>query len=191
MAIPSPECSLTRTIPESSGIASAVLPPLIAVAIPWFTTFAVCWITTSGFIEETRAAASSFGIETCTIAIAIPFIYLTSKDSTWIYLGVLLMALIVGGKDTLNPAWLAERFPTEVRATASGFVYHQGAIWGGMVAPGLSYLAVEKGYGFAQPMLWFTVVSLAVMVVAIYLGPETKGKVLVADIEVNKKAEVP
>lgn len=127
----------------------------------------------------------------CTIAIVIPFLYLGTNNPTSIYLGVLLMALIVGGKDTLNPAWLAERYPTEVRATASGFVYHQGAIWGGLVAPTLSYLAVEKGYGFAQPMLWFTVVSLAVMVVAIYLGPETKGKVLVGDLEVFKKEEYP
>ena len=29
-----------------------------------------------------------------------------------------------------NPSYLSERFPTEVRATASGFCYHQGAIWG-------------------------------------------------------------
>jgi len=30
-----------------------------------------------------------------------------------------------------NPCYLSERFPTEVRATASGFCYHQGAIWAG------------------------------------------------------------
>ena len=40
-----------------------------------------------------------------------------------------------------NPGWLSERFPTEVRATAAGFVYHQGAIWGGFVAPVLTYFA--------------------------------------------------
>ena len=31
-----------------------------------------------------------------------------------------------------NPSYLNERFPTEVRATAAGFCYHQGAIWGGL-----------------------------------------------------------
>ena len=46
----------------------------------------------------------------------------------------------VGGKDALNPGWLSERFPTEVRATAAGFVYHQGAVWGAAVAPTLTYL---------------------------------------------------
>ena len=47
-----------------------------------------------------------------------------------------------------NPSYLAERFPTEVRATASGFVYHQGAIWGGLIAPVLTYLAVQLNMGF-------------------------------------------
>jgi hypothetical protein len=27
------------------------------------------------------------------------------------------------------PSYLCERFPTEVRATASGFIYHQAAAW--------------------------------------------------------------
>ena len=43
------------------------------------------------------------------------------------------------------PSYLSERFPTEVRATAAGFVYHQGAIWGGLVAPVLTYFAVDRG----------------------------------------------
>ena len=41
------------------------------------------------------------------------------------------------------PSYLSERFPTEVRATASAFCYHQGAIFGGLVAPVLAYFAVE------------------------------------------------
>ena len=56
----------------------------------------------------------------------------------------LLMICFVGGKDALNPGWLSERFPTEVRATAAGFVYHQGAVWGAAVAPLLTYFAVNQ-----------------------------------------------
>jgi hypothetical protein len=52
-----------------------------------------------------------------------------------------------------NPSYLSERFPTEVRAAASGFVYHQRAIWGGLVAPVISYFAVEQKMGFAMPMM--------------------------------------
>ena len=127
----------------------------------------------------------------CTIALFISPIYLTTTDPFWITFGFILMGLIVGGKDTLNPAWLSERFPTEIRASASGFVYHQGAIWGGFVAPVLTYFAVDKGMGFAVPMMWATIISLLFLVVGVYLGPETKGKVLVADLEVFKKEEYP
>ena len=52
-----------------------------------------------------------------------------------------------------NPSYLSERFPTEVRATAAGFCYHQGAIWGGFVAPVLTYFAVNYNVGFGVPMM--------------------------------------
>jgi SHS family lactate transporter-like MFS transporter len=127
----------------------------------------------------------------CTIAIFIPPIYLLSKDPLWITAGFILMGLIVGGKDTLNPAWLSERYPTEIRASAAGFVYHQGAIWGGFVAPVLTYYAVNQGMGFAMPMMIATMCSLVFLVLGVYLGPETRGKILVADLEIRKKEEFP
>ena len=87
-----------------------------------------------------------------------------------------------------NPSYLNERFPTEVRATAAGFCYHQGAIWGGLVAPVLAAWAATLPDGFAWPMLIVTVVSEVVFIIALLLGPETKGKELVSDIEL---AQVP
>ena len=80
--------------------------------------------------------------------------------------------------------WLSERFPTEVRATAAGFVYHQGAVWGAAVAPILTYFAVNQGMGFAKPMLYTTIGTTIIYIIAVYLGPETKGKVMTADLEV-------
>ena len=127
----------------------------------------------------------------CTIAIFITPIYLTTRDPLVFTFGFLLQALIVGGKDTLNPAWLSERFPTEIRATAAGFVYHQGAIWGGFVAPVLTWFAMNQGMGFAKPMMIATMGSLVVLVLAVFLGPETKGKVLTADLEIFEKEEFP
>jgi SHS family lactate transporter-like MFS transporter len=84
------------------------------------------------------------------------------------------------------PSYLSERFPTEVRATASGFIYHQGAIWGGLVAPVLTYLAVQMKFGFAMPMMISTMFFLVLVVISVLLGPETKGKTLTADLEVIK-----
>jgi SHS family lactate transporter-like MFS transporter len=81
-----------------------------------------------------------------------------------------------------NPSYLSERFPTEVRATASGFCYHQGAIWGGFTGPVLTLFAATQPLGFAVPMLISTVGAAVVFVVALLLGPETKGKVLVSQL---------
>ena len=77
-----------------------------------------------------------------------------------------------------NPSYLSERFPTEVRATASGFCYHQGAIWGGFTGPLLALFAATQPPGFAVPMLVSTVGAALVFVVTLLFGPETKGKVL-------------
>jgi SHS family lactate transporter-like MFS transporter len=87
-----------------------------------------------------------------------------------------------GGMHTQYPHYLAERFPTEVRATASGFVYHQGAIWGGLVGPGLTYLAINMNLGFAIPMLIATSVACVSLLLAMAISPETRGKELVADL---------
>jgi hypothetical protein len=50
---------------------------------------------------------------------------------------------------------------------------------------------VNQGMGFAKPMLYGTVGSLIVYVIAMYLGPETKGMQMTADLEIFEKREYP
>ena len=45
--------------------------------------------------------------------------------------------------------YLNERFPTEIRATASAFCYHQAAIFGGLVPLVLTYFAEHFGTGLS------------------------------------------
>jgi SHS family lactate transporter-like MFS transporter len=93
-----------------------------------------------------------------------------------------IQGLFVGAIYGQNPAYLNERFPTEVRATAAGFCYHQGAIWGGLCGPVLGAWAANAG-GFAIPMMFTTVGALTVFVIALLMGPETKGQVMISDIQ--------
>ena len=65
----------------------------------------------------------------------------------------------------LQPAYLTERFPTEVRGTASAFCYHFGTILGGLVPPTITYLAVDRGMGFPEPMLYGMVIGAVIAVV--------------------------
>jgi SHS family lactate transporter-like MFS transporter len=93
-----------------------------------------------------------------------------------------IQGLFVGAIYGQNPSYLNERFPTEVRATAAGFCYHQGAIWGGLCGPILGAWAITMG-GFALPMLFTTIGALSVFVLALLAGPETKGQVMISDIQ--------
>ena len=123
-------------------------------------------------------------------ALVTPF-YLLSDSYPMVAGAFILQGAFLGAIYGQNPAYLSERFPTEVRATASGFIYHQGAIWGGLVAPVLTYLAVQMNFGFAMPMMISTILSLVLVVISVLLGPETKGKRLTADLEVIKLATEP
>jgi SHS family lactate transporter-like MFS transporter len=61
---------------------------------------------------------------------------------------------------------------------------HQGAIFGGLVAPVLAFFAVNFNLGYAVPMLVGTVVAAASVVISLLLSPETRGTVLVAELQV-------
>ncbi len=86
------------------------------------------------------------------LTIPITPLYLMTGDYTMIVVFFTIQgAFGGGGMHVLYPAYLAERFPTEVRATASGFVYHQGAIFGGLTAPVITYFAINWHLGVRCP----------------------------------------
>jgi SHS family lactate transporter-like MFS transporter len=118
------------------------------------------------------------------IAILVAPMYLFTTSELWITIGFGLQGAFGGALYSQLPAYLSERFPTEVRATASAFCYHQGAILGGLVAPVLAYFATTYQIGYAIPMLIGTVAAAFSVVVALAFSPETKGKELVADLVV-------
>jgi SHS family lactate transporter-like MFS transporter len=120
------------------------------------------------------------------IAIFVTPLYLWTTVPIYVIAGFILQGIFGGSISSQNPSYLSERFPTEVRATASGFIYHQGAIWGGLIAPVLTYMAVQMNMGFAMPMMVSTIIFLIIFAISVLLGPETKGKRLTADIEAVK-----
>jgi MFS transporter, SHS family, lactate transporter len=122
-------------------------------------------------------------IITALLTIPVAPLYLLTTNYTMIVVFFTLQgAFGGGGMHVQYPHYLSERFPTEVRATAAGFCYHQGAIFGGLVGPVLAYYATAWHLGFAVPMLVGTTVAAASLVVAMWFSPETRGKELVADI---------
>ena len=114
-------------------------------------------------------------------------LYLTTTVYNQIVWAFALQGCFAGAIYGLMPAYLAERFPTEVRSTASAFCYHIGLFVAGFVPPILTYFAVERGMGFAMPMLYGTVIGAAMVVAALLVSPETKGRDLSSDFKDPKK----
>jgi MFS transporter, SHS family, lactate transporter len=122
------------------------------------------------------------------IGLFITPLYLFTDSYPLIAGAFIVQGAFLGAIYGQNPAYLSERFPTEVRATASAFCYHQGAIWAGFAFPVLSYFAAGQPLGFTVPMLLSTIGAALVFVVTLLFSPETRGKELVADLALVKTA---
>jgi SHS family lactate transporter-like MFS transporter len=156
--------------------------PAGAVATPILLANVVGVLPFWGWVADRYGRRRSIIIE-ATIGCFVAPAYLLTNDLNWIIAGFIIQGAFFGGVlPTLAPCYLTERFPTEVRSTASGFCYHFGAVIGGFVTPLSSYFAVERHMGFAMPMLIATLIGSASVILALVVSPETKGKVFGAEL---------
>jgi MFS transporter, SHS family, lactate transporter len=142
-----------------------------------------CW----GWVSD-RLGRRAAMIIPAALAIPLAPVYLLSDNFTLVIGAFVVQGMLAGGGMFGQvPSYLTERFPTEVRATASAFCFHQGAIFGGFVPPVLTFLATSYNFfdlGFAIPMLVGTVVGAVSFILALLVGPETKGTVMVSELVV-------
>jgi MFS transporter, SHS family, lactate transporter len=142
-------------------------------------SFLAAWVW--GPIADRIGRRATLIIQALTGCVVAP-VYLLTGDLNWIVAGFVAQGFFGGSIPLLAPAYMTERFPTEVRMSASAFCYHFGLIFGALVPPVVSYFAVEHHMGFAVPMLIGYLVGAATLVSGVLLSPETKGKVFVADL---------
>jgi len=134
-----------------------------------------------GYVADIAGRRWAMIIPAAIGAVITPF-YLLPESYAFVAGAFILQGAFLGAIYGQNPAYLSERFPTEVRATASGFCYHQGAIWAGFTGPVLTYFAATQPLGFTIPMLISTIGAAIVFVVTLLYSPETRGKVLVPEL---------
>jgi SHS family lactate transporter-like MFS transporter len=159
---------------------------LIATPLILSNLFVFCASTFWGLVSDRIGRRWAMIIPACVSVIITP-IYLLTTDTTIIVIGFILQGFFAGGAMYGQiPAYLNERYPTEVRATASAFSYHVGAIAGGMVPPILTFFATDPSWniGFAIPMLIGTMLGLVNFIISLLLGPETKDVEMVPDLVV-------
>ncbi len=155
--------------------ASIAMPIALANLVAFLASG--CW----GFVADVLGRRWAMIIP-ATIGLFVTPLYLFVDSYPLLAGAFILQGAFLGAIYGQNPSYLSERFPTEVRATASGFCYHQGAIWAGFTGPLLALFAAAQPLGFAVPMLVSTVGAALVFVITLLLSPETKGKVFVSQL---------
>jgi SHS family lactate transporter-like MFS transporter len=159
-------------------------PALIATPLVFANLLVFIASSSWGWVSD-RIGRRGAMIIPALCAIPLVPIYLLSGNITWIVVAFIAQGMFAGGGMYGQvPSYLNERFPTEIRATATAFCYHQGAIFGGLVPPLLTFLAINLDLGFAIPMLVGTLFGLVNFIFSLVFGPETKGTVMVADLVV-------
>ncbi len=116
------------------------------------------------------------------IALAIPSFYgLYYSNSVFerIAYTVVLIAVATTGFGPI-PAFLSERFPTEVRNSASGFIYNGGLIFGSW-APLIAVTMISKGVELIPIFLGINVIIGSVIIlIGAKINPETR------DMDISK-----
>jgi SHS family lactate transporter-like MFS transporter len=117
------------------------------------------------------------------IGLFVTPLYLMSTSYTMIAIGFAVQGAFAGSMYTQIPAYMNERFPTEVRATAAAFCYHQGAIFGGLMPLVLTWFAIDWGFGFAMPMMIASAAAICIYCVALLAYPDTHGQEMTAELQ--------
>lgn len=130
-----------------------------------------------GQLSETRLGRRGAPTLGMAVGLAAAPIYLLVSDPTWLLIGALLIGLGCSGAWGIVPGYLSERFPTEARAVGTGFAYHVGAGLGSFT-PFLIGAMQDRGLGLAAAMLGCIAVAGLLVVVMLWVGPETRGTTL-------------
>jgi MFS transporter, SHS family, lactate transporter len=105
---------------------------------------------------------------------SLPF-FLYGTSTAALVFGALTMGFFGMGVWGMAPAYTVERFPTAVRGVGPGFCYHAGAAMGA-VMPVLLGAMQDRGISAVAGMSGTMVASAVLAMIAVWLGPETRGR---------------
>jgi SHS family lactate transporter-like MFS transporter len=152
----------------------STLPYLVALNLGGIIG-AAAW----GQISEGRSGRRGSATIAALAALAVVPFYLFATSSGMLLAGALLMGFFGAGMWGMVPTYLSERFPTSVRGVGSGFSYHAGAALGALT-PYVVGALQDAGWDLPHAMSFCIVCSLVIVVVVLWLGPETRGRQLLA-----------
>lgn len=153
-------------------------------ALPYLAAFnigAIVGTAVWGRLSETRLGRRGAVTMTVVLGIVSLRFYLFPHDPLLLGLGALMMGAFGMGVWGMAPAYTNERYPTDARGVGPGFCYHAGAAVGALM-PALLGVLQDRGITLVNAMSTAMVISGIVAVVAIWSGPETRGRTFDASI---------
>jgi SHS family lactate transporter-like MFS transporter len=124
--------------------------------------------------EGTLGRRGSATIATLIGILVIP-LYVYTQNGTLLGIGAFTMGFFGAGNFGIVPGYLSERFPTVARAVGAGFAYHVGAGLGSFT-PTLVGMLQDRGFALPTAMAACIAGSGALVIVLLWLGPETRGR---------------
>jgi len=109
------------------------------------------------------------------VGILVVPIYVFTQQGALLWTGALTMGFFGAGNFGVVPGYLTERFPTVARAAGAGFAYHVGAGLGSFT-PTLVGLLQDRGLALPSAMAACIAASGALVILLLWLGPETRGR---------------
>ncbi len=151
------------------------LPYLAALNVGAIVGAVVC-----GRMSEGRLGRRGAATIATLIGILVVPIYVFTQSGTLLWIGALTMGFFGAGNFGVVPGYLTERFPTVARAVGAGFAYHVGAGLGSFT-PTLVGLLQDRGLALPSAMAACIAASGALVILLLWLGPETRGRHFTAE----------
>ena len=126
--------------------------------------------------ETSLGRRGAAGLATVIGLAALP-LYLFTTNAVLLVAGAATMGFFGTGNFGIVPGYLNERFPTGSRAAGAGFAYQAGAGLAS-VAPTFIGTLHDRGMAWAPAMAVCITASGALVLVLLWLGPETRGREL-------------
>ena len=146
------------------------LPFLAALNVGAIVGALVCGRMSEGRLGRRGAAT----IATLVGILVIP-LYVFTDNAALLGVGALMMGFFGAGNFGVVPGYLTERFPTVARAVGAGFAYHVGAGLGSFT-PTLVGMLQDRGLPLPTAMAACIAGSGAMVILLLWLGPETRGR---------------
>ncbi len=133
---------------------------------------------TSAWLNDRIGRRASFALFAICSAIAVVgYMALPVDDATILVLGFPLGFFASGIFSGMGP-FMTELFPSRVRGSGQGFCYNFGRGIGALFPTLVGYLSASLGLGLAIGL--FAVIAYGIVLIAVALLPETRGKQLLA-----------